>query len=91
MSVKRGMLFLIDSYKRWISPLLPAACRFEPTCSVYAREAIEYHGVWRGTRLTVWRLLRCQPFSRGGFDPVPTGHEETCRSSCNSGVRKLDG
>jgi len=91
MIVKRTILFAIDTYKRWISPLLPAACRFEPTCSVYAREAVEYHGVLRGIRLTVWRLLRCQPFSRGGFDPVPTGHEESCRAAHNPGVTKLDG
>lgn len=91
MSLKRVILFLLDGYKRWISPLLPAACRFEPTCSVYAREAVEYHGVLRGMRLTVWRLLRCQPFSRGGFDPVPPGHEENCHNACSSGVTKLDG
>jgi putative membrane protein insertion efficiency factor len=58
-------------YKRWISPMLPPACRFEPTCSEYAQQAITIHGVWRGARMTVWRVLRCQPFSRGGFDPVP--------------------
>lgn len=91
MSVNRAVLSLLDAYKRWISPLLPAACRFEPTCSVYAHEAIEYHGLSRGMRLTVWRLLRCQPFSRGGFDPVPTGHEASGRTACNPGVTKLDG
>ena len=58
-------------YKRWISPLLPSASRFSPTCSRYAKEAIEKHGVIRGTFLGVRRLLRCHPFSRGGFDPVP--------------------
>lgn len=58
-------------YKRLISPLLPASCRFYPTCSDYAREAVERHGARRGLRLAAWRLLRCQPLSRGGVDPVP--------------------
>ena len=58
-------------YKRVISPLAPAACRFHPTCSDYARQAVERHGVWTGLRLAAWRLLRCQPLSRGGLDPVP--------------------
>ena len=61
----------IRFYKRWISPLLPPACRFHPTCSVYAMEALQKHGALRGLRLTLWRLLRCQPFHPGGFDPVP--------------------
>jgi putative membrane protein insertion efficiency factor len=71
VSGRNAVLALLRGYKRWISPLLPAACRFEPTCSEYARDAVELHGVWRGSRMTLWRLLRCQPFSRGGFDPVP--------------------
>jgi len=62
---------LLDFYKRFLSPLLPRACRFEPTCSAYAREAIERHGFWRGAGLAVKRLLRCNPFHRGGLDPVP--------------------
>jgi len=65
------VLAVLRGYKRWISPILPAACRFEPSCSLYARDAVELHGVLRGGRMTLWRLLRCQPFSRGGFDPVP--------------------
>ena len=71
MGGKGIVISLLRSYKRWISPLLPAACRFEPSCSDYAREAVEIHGVWRGGLLGLWRILRCQPFSRGGFDPVP--------------------
>ena len=58
-------------YKRAISPLLPGACRFYPSCSEYAREAVERHGIARGIRLAALRLLRCQPLSRGGLDPVP--------------------
>jgi putative membrane protein insertion efficiency factor len=57
-------------YKRFISPWLPPACRFEPTCSVYAMEAIERHGLY-GVWLALVRLLKCQPFHPGGFDPVP--------------------
>ena len=71
MSARRAVVLVITAYKRWISPLLPPACRFYPTCSEYAREAVVTHGVWRGCGLALWRLLRCQPFSRGGFDPVP--------------------
>ena len=58
-------------YKRWISPLLPHACRFVPTCSEYAMEAVERHGVIRGGLLAAGRLLRCHPFARSGYDPVP--------------------
>ena len=71
MSGRAVVIGLLNAYRRWISPLLPPACRFQPTCSEYARQAVTHHGVWRGALLTVWRLLRCQPFSRGGFDPVP--------------------
>jgi putative membrane protein insertion efficiency factor len=58
-------------YRRYLSPWKPAMCRFQPTCSQYAIEALELHGVVRGGYLTLWRLLRCQPFGRPGFDPVP--------------------
>ena len=61
----------IRLYRRYISPLKPRMCRFSPTCSQYAIEALEAHGLLRGTYLATWRLLRCQPFARGGFDPVP--------------------
>ncbi len=69
--MKRAMLALLRFYKRRISPLLPNACRFTPTCSEYAMEAIEKHGVIRGTGLAIWRILRCNPFCKGGYDPVP--------------------
>lgn len=61
----------IIAYRRWISPALPARCRFYPSCSAYALEAIARHGALRGTGLAVWRLLRCHPFHPGGYDPVP--------------------
>jgi putative membrane protein insertion efficiency factor len=63
-------IFLLRGYKRWISPLLPSACRFHPTCSEYMMEAIQKHGVMRGVGRGLWRLARCQPFCQGGFDPV---------------------
>lgn len=61
----------LRGYKRFVSPLLPPACRFTPTCSEYAREAILKHGLGRGTALAVRRLLHCHPFHPGGHDPVP--------------------
>ena len=67
----RAAVAVLGFYKRFLSPLLPRACRFEPTCSVYAREAIERHGLARGLRLAGRRLLRCHPFHPGGLDPVP--------------------
>jgi putative membrane protein insertion efficiency factor len=65
-------LAALRGYKRFISPVLPPACRFVPTCSEYAAEAIEKHGVMRGGTLAVRRLVRCGPWHPGGFDPVPT-------------------
>lgn len=58
----------LEAYKRWLSPLLPRACRFSPTCSEYARLAIMKHGLLRGSGRAVGRLLRCQPFHPGGVD-----------------------
>jgi hypothetical protein len=57
-------------YKALLSPFLPPACRFTPTCSEYAMQAVEKYGAFRGTWLSVKRILRCQPFCRGGYDPV---------------------
>lgn len=61
---------VIRVYQRWVSPLFPPACRFEPTCSQYACEAIRRYGVLRGLGQTALRILKCQPFHPGGFDPV---------------------
>lgn len=69
--MKRLFLALIGAYRRWISPAMPRRCRYEPTCSSYAAESIRRFGVLRGTLLATWRILRCNPFSHGGFDPVP--------------------
>lgn len=67
---RRAAIACIDLYRRLLRPLLPPACRFHPTCSDYCAEAIERHGVARGVLMGMRRLARCQPFSRGGFDPV---------------------
>lgn len=64
----RLLVFLLALYKRRVSPLLPRACRFSPTCSEYARLALLKHGFWRGSFLATGRLLRCQPFHPGGID-----------------------
>jgi hypothetical protein len=64
------VLTLLDAYKRWLSPLLPSACRFEPTCSVYMRNAVERYGVLKGVALGLARLAKCHPLHQGGYDPV---------------------
>jgi putative membrane protein insertion efficiency factor len=63
-------LRLIRGYQRFVSPLAPPACRFEPTCSHYAYEAIAKYGIIKGGRLAVWRVLRCNPWGGSGYDPV---------------------
>lgn len=65
------LLLLLVGYKKFISPWLPRCCRFTPTCSAYAAEAVMVHGPLKGTWLAIGRLLRCQPFCKGGYDPVP--------------------
>ncbi len=69
--MKRLALGLIMFYKRAISPMIPPSCRFEPTCSMYTYEAIQKYGVIRGSWLGFRRILRCNPFNPGGYDPVP--------------------
>jgi putative membrane protein insertion efficiency factor len=81
--MKRAAQLAIRGYRRWISPALPPSCRFVPTCSEYAHDAIGQHGLLLGGLLAVWRLLRCQPLSRAGFDPVPDTlfhqHSQSCK------------
>ncbi len=75
--MKSIMLVAVKFYRNWISPALPGSCRFAPTCSAYALQALERHGALRGASLTTRRLLRCHPFHSGGYDPVPEGLLET--------------
>lgn len=69
--VRTGLVLAVRGYQVAISPLLPPSCRYYPTCSQYAVEALERHGAWRGGWLAVRRVLRCHPFRPGGYDPVP--------------------
>ncbi len=69
--MKSLLILLIRGYRLLISPLFPSCCRFSPTCSRYAMQAIAQFGAWRGTLLAVKRILRCNPFCEGGYDPVP--------------------
>lgn len=69
--MKHVMIWLIRLYKKYISPLKPPCCRFTPTCSAYAIEAFQKRGFFAGFILMTWRILRCNPFGRGGYDPVP--------------------
>jgi putative membrane protein insertion efficiency factor len=68
--MQRLIVFLLKAYKRGISPLLPSACRFYPTCSVYMLEAVEKYGAGKGVWMGLKRLSRCHPLNEGGFDPV---------------------
>ena len=84
MNAAKVLVGAIGLYRRFLSPLLPPACRFYPTCSEYAMEAIRTHGAARGAWLGFLRLMRCQPFAKGGYDPVPGAAESgrQHRSSC---------
>ena len=77
--MKHIAIFLIRCYQRVLSPILPRCCRFQPTCSAYAVEAIQKKGFLRGSLKAAWRILRCNPFTQGGYDPVDPpddGHGE---------------
>jgi len=69
--VTRVLMAVVTGYRRFISPLLPPRCRFEPSCSAYALEALQVHGAARGLWLAMARIARCHPFNPGGYDPVP--------------------
>lgn len=71
---ENALLLLIRAYQVTLSPFLGGHCRYEPTCSVYALQAVKEHGPWRGSILALKRLLRCHPFVKGGYDPVPPRH-----------------
>ncbi|MGB3442869.1 MAG: membrane protein insertion efficiency factor YidD [Actinophytocola sp.] len=90
--VARVLLVPVNFYRRWISPVLPPSCRFEPSCSAYAVEALSTHGALRGSWLAVRRLLRCGPWHPGGYDPVPVvrAASSTVRSATHSTVRSAN-
>lgn len=70
--MKKVCIAMIRFYQKYLSPLKPhAMCKYVPTCSEYAAQAYEKYGFFKGTWLTIWRLLRCNPFSKGGYDPLP--------------------
>jgi len=73
--LRRAAIFLVRCYQALISPFLPPTCRFEPTCSQYAIEALRKKGLIKGSLLAAWRILRCNPFCRGGYDPVEPENE----------------
>ena len=78
-----GLVGLVRLYQLTVSPLLGPCCRYAPSCSAYAVEALRVHGVWRGLALAAWRVLRCHPLAEGGYDPVPPprADDEATRSS----------
>jgi putative membrane protein insertion efficiency factor len=70
VQVRKLFIGLIQIYRRFVSPMLPPTCRYEPSCSLYTVQAIEKYGVLKGLFMGILRVLRCHPFARGGFDPV---------------------
>lgn len=81
--MKTLLLNFIKFYQREISPLSPPKCRYYPTCSQYAKEAIEHYGAFYGSLKAIWRILRCHPFAKGGYDPViPENKEALQQRSC---------
>jgi len=77
--MKAVMILLIRFYQTGISPFLPQACRYTPTCSAYFLEAVQKYGAFKGTKLGILRILRCHPFHAGGYDPVPEEDEKNER------------
>jgi putative membrane protein insertion efficiency factor len=86
--MKSLALGLLRLYKRWLSPSFPPSCRYVPTCSEYAMEAVERYGAWHGGALAAWRVLRCHPFARGGLDPVV---KDAVRNPTHSHKTRMNG
>lgn len=76
-ALARLLMLLVRGYQLMISPLIGPRCRFTPTCSCYAQDALRLHGPWKGSWLAVRRIARCHPLHPGGHDPVPTANPET--------------
>ncbi len=68
--IGRFLIWIIRGYRKFISPMLPPSCKYIPTCSQYAMDAVAKYGPFRGSLMAAWRILRCNPFSKGGYDPV---------------------
>lgn len=68
--MKKILIYIINLYRKYISPMSPPSCKYTPTCSMYAIQAIEKHGILKGGLMALYRILRCNPFSKGGYDPV---------------------
>ena len=83
----RGLIFVIQLYRHMVSPLRPATCRFVPTCSQYAVDALSEYGLIRGSWLAAARLAKCGPWHRGGWDPIPERHECRADSEDAGGAR----
>jgi len=92
-TVARGLIFLIQLYRHMISPLRPASCRFVPTCSQYAVDALNEHGVIKGGWLATARLAKCGPWHRGGWDPIPERRprSSSCRTESDENVEAARG
>ena len=71
VKMKKNLIFLINLYRKYISPMKSTKCPYIPSCSEYGMEAIEKYGALKGGALALWRIIRCNPFSKGGYDPVP--------------------
>lgn len=84
LGMKMLLIWLIQGYRLFISPLFPPTCRFQPTCSMYAIQAIERFGVFRGGWMAIMRILRCHPFHPGGYDPVPDVKKKCCDQDVDS-------
>ena len=69
--MKKILIWLIELYRKYLSPMKSTKCPYYPTCSTYGLEAVKKHGAIKGGALTAWRIIRCNPFSKGGYDPVP--------------------
>ena len=88
--MKYVMIWLVRLYQKFISPIKPSCCRFTPTCSAYAIEAFTKRGFFVGFGLTVWRILRCNPFCKGGYDPVPEKKAKSHKRRINGDTEAIN-
>jgi putative membrane protein insertion efficiency factor len=86
--IRMGLMALVRIYQWTIRPMIGAHCRFEPSCSDYALEALGRYGAFRGTWLAAHRIIRCNPWVSGGFDPVPGGTRDSCGCNRRTGVSR---